>query len=222
MTGVEARAKDAMILQINEEHPQPRRVEQAVDCLKGGGLVAYPTDTVYGIGCDIFNKQAVERLQQLVQDIKGETTHSPLSFICRDLSNIAEYAFVSDYAYRSLRRMLPGPYTFVLEATKLVPTVMRNKRKTVGIRVPESPITMALVEQLGNPVANTSAAEADGELIPDPWTIEDLYGHAVDIVIDGGYVFPEPSTVIDFSGDYPQLLRQGKGNVGDLEFVELL
>ncbi len=211
-----------MILQINEEHPQPRRIDQVIETLTAGGLVAYPTDTVYGIGCDIFNKQAVERLQQLVCEIKGESKHSPLSFICKDLSNIAEYAFVSDYAYRSLRRMLPGPYTFVLEATKLVPRVMRNKRKTVGIRVPDTPIPLAMVERLGNPVANSSATDRDGELIPDPWTIEDLYGHAVDLVIDGGYVFPEPSTVIDFSGDYPQLLRQGKGAVGDLEYVELI
>ncbi len=210
-----------MILQVNPEHPQPRRIDQVTETLKAGGIVAYPTDTVYGIGCDIFNKAAVERLQQLVREIKG-TKNSPLSFICKDLSNISEFAYVSDYAYRSLRRMLPGPYTFVLEATKLVPRVMRNKRKTVGIRVPDSPIALSLIEHLGNPVANTSATDEDGELIPDPWTIEDLFGHAIDIVIDGGYVFPEPSTVIDFSGDYPQLLRQGKGEVGDLEYVELI
>lgn len=211
-----------MIVQINPEHPQPRRLDQVIEVLKGGGLVAYPTDTVYGIGCDIFNKKAVERLQQLVREIKGTAEHSPLSFICKDLSNIAEFAFVSDYAYRTLRRMLPGPYTFVLEATKLVPKVMLNRRKTVGIRVPDAPIALQLIEYLGNPVANSSATDRDGELIPDPWTIEDLYGHAVDLVIDGGYVFPEPSTVIDFSGDYPQLLRQGKGAVGDLEYVELI
>ncbi len=211
-----------MILQVNDEHPQPRRIEQICETLKSGGLVAYPTDTVYGIGCDIFNKGAVERLQQLVREIKGEPDTSPLSFICKDLSNISEYAFVSDYAYRTLRRMLPGPYTFVLEATKLVPTVMRNKRKTVGIRVPESPIPNAIVERLGNPVANSSATDRDGELIPDPWTIEELYGHAVDIIVDGGYVFPEPSTVIDFSEDHPQLLREGKGPVGELEYVELI
>ena len=211
-----------MIIQINAEHPQPRRIDQVTETLREGGLVAYPTDTVYGIGCDIFNKNAMQRLQQLVKQIKGEDKESPLSFICKDLSNIAEYAFVSDYAYRSLRRMLPGPYTFVLEATKLVPKVMLNKRKTVGIRVPDSPIPQAMIEMLDNPVANTSATDTDGDLIPDPWTIEDLYGHAVDLVVDGGYVFPEPSTVIDFSGDYPQLLREGKGPVGELEFVELI
>lgn len=212
-----------MILQINAEHPQPRRIEQICDTLKDGGIVAYPTDTVYGLGCDIFNKQAVEKLRQLIRQIKGDdVTASPLSFICKDLSNISEYAFVDDYAYRTLRRMLPGPYTFVLEATKLVPTVMRNKRKTVGIRVPDSPIPQAIVERLGNPVANSSATDRDGDLIPDPWTIEELYGHAVDLIIDGGYVFPEPSTVLDFSQQPPQLLREGKGPVGDLDFVELI
>ncbi len=211
-----------MILQLNSEHPQPRRVDQIVEVLQDGGLVAYPTDTVYGIGCDIFNKKAVERLHRLVADIKGSPDHSPLSFICRDLSNISEYALVSDYAYRTLRRMLPGPYTFVMQATKLVPKVMLNKRKTVGIRVPDHSVPIRLVERLGHPIATTSATHADGDLIPDPWTIEELYGHTIDLVIDGGYVFPEPSTVIDFSGDYPQLIRKGKGAVGDLEYVELI
>jgi tRNA threonylcarbamoyl adenosine modification protein (Sua5/YciO/YrdC/YwlC family) len=211
-----------MIIELNPDHPQPRRVEQIVEVLRNGGLVAYPTDTVYGIGCDIFNKKAVERLNTLVREFKNAPAHAPLAFICKDLSNISEYALVSDYAYRTLRRMLPGPYTFVLEATKLVPKVMLNKRKTVGIRVPDSAIPLAIVEMLGNPIANTSATHPDGELIPDPWTIEDLYGHSVDLVIDGGYVFPEPSTVIDFSTDHPQLIRKGKGPLGDLEFVELL
>jgi tRNA threonylcarbamoyl adenosine modification protein (Sua5/YciO/YrdC/YwlC family) len=211
-----------MILQINAEHPQPRRIDQVVETLSDGGLIAYPTDTVYGIGCDIFNKKAVEKLHRLVSDIKGSPDHSPLSFICRDLSNISEYAIVTDYAYRTLRRMLPGPYTFVLQATKLVPKVMQNKRKTVGIRVPNHNVALRIVERLGHPIATTSATHSDGDLIPDPWTIDDLYGHCIDLVIDGGYVFPEPSTVIDFSGDHPQLIRQGKGAVGDLEYVELL
>jgi tRNA threonylcarbamoyl adenosine modification protein (Sua5/YciO/YrdC/YwlC family) len=211
-----------MILQINAEHPQPRRLDQVVETLRDGGLVAYPTDTVYGIGCDIFNKQAVEKLHRLVADIKGSPDHAPLSFICRDLSNIAEYAHVSDYAYRTLRRMLPGAYTFVLQATKLVPKVMLNKRKTVGIRVPDHSLPISIVDRLGHPIATTSATQRDGELIPDPWTIDELYGHEVDLVIDGGYVFPQPSTVIDFSGDHPQLLRKGKGPVGDLEYVELI
>ncbi len=211
-----------MIVQINDEYPQPRRIDQVVDVLKSGGLVAYPTDTVYGIGCDIFNKGAVERLQRLVNQIKGDDHDSLLSFICKDLSNIAEYAYVHDGAYRWLKKLLPGPYTFVLEATKLVPKVMHNRRKTVGIRVPDTAIPIRMIDYLGNPVANTSATDRDGDLIPDPWTIEELYGHAVDVIIDGGYVFPEPSTVLDFTGDHPALLRQGKGDVAGLEFVEIV
>ncbi len=211
-----------MIIEVNPSHPQPRRVEQILEVLRNGGLIAYPTDTVYGIGCDIFNRKAVERLHLLVREIKQKPSHSPLSFICRDLSNISEYAVISDYTYRTLRRMLPGPYTFVLEATKLVPKIMLNKSKTVGIRVPDAAIPLEIVRALGNPIATTSATQSDGELIADPWTLNDLYGHAIDLVIDGGYLFPEPSTVIDFSGDHPQLIRQGKGELGDLEIVEML
>lgn len=211
-----------MIIEMNAEHPQPRKIDQVVELLKGGAIIAYPTDTVYGIGCDIFNAAAVKRLHQLVAEIKSSPDHTPLSFICEDLSNISEYALISDYAYRTMRRMLPGPYTFVLEAKKLVPKVMLKKRKTVGIRVPEANIPMEIVRRLGNPIATTSATQADGELIPDPWTIQDLYGHAIDAVIDGGYLFPEPSTVIDFSTEYPTLIRQGKGELLDVEYVELL
>jgi tRNA threonylcarbamoyl adenosine modification protein (Sua5/YciO/YrdC/YwlC family) len=212
-----------MILQLNEHHPQPRRVEQVVDALRRGSLIAYPTDSVYGIGCDIFNRDAVQKLHKLVQEIKGSAEHTPLSFICHSLSNISDYALVGDNAYRTLKRLLPGPYTFVLEATKLVPKVMLlNKRKTVGIRIPDAAIPLALVETLGNPLVTTSATGPDGELIADPWTIQDLYGHAIDIVVDGGYLFPEPTTVIDFSEDYPRLIRQGKGSVEGIEFVELI
>lgn len=200
-----------MILEINGEHPQPRRVEQAVEILKAGGLIAYPTDTVYGIGCDIFNRDAVERLYALVKQIKGEDRTSLLSFICRDLSNIAEYAVIGDHAYRSMKRALPGPYTFILNATKLVPKVMLSRRKTIGIRVPDAAILQAIVGRLGNPVATTSAALADGELIADPWTIEDLYGQHLEAVIDGGYLFPEPSTIVDFTEDPPEVVREGKG-----------
>lgn len=209
-----------MIIEMNADHPQPRKIQQVVDILKKGGLVAYPTDTVYGIGCDIMNRDAVNRLNKLVADIKNQPEHSPLAFICKDLSSVTDYAFVNDHAFRIMRRLLPGPYTFVLEATKLVPKIMLAKRKTVGIRVPDNPITLAIVEALGNPLTTTSATHADGELIPDPWTIEDLYGRQIDAVIDGGYLFPAPSTVIDFTTDYPTVIRQGKGSVDGFEFVE--
>ena len=212
-----------MIIEINPEHPQPRRVQQVVEALQRGALVAYPTDTVYGIGCDILNHQAVERLHALVEEIKGTPDHAPLSFICSSLSDISRFARVNDYAYRTLRRMLPGPYTFVLEASRKVPKIMREKRKTVGIRIPDAPIPLAIVDAMGgNPLLTTSATEPDGELIPDPWSLQERYGHAVEVVVDGGYVFPEPSTVIDFSEDYPRLIRQGKGELGDLEIVEYI
>lgn len=210
-----------MIIELNPDHPQPRKVERIREILDRGGLVAFPTDTVYGIGCDIFNRSAVERLDKLVTEIKRAPKHTPLSFICRDLSNIAEYAHISDSAYRIMRRLLPGPYTFVLDATKLVPKVMLKKRKTVGIRVPNNPISNAIVDALGNPISSTSAALADGNLIADPWTIENIYGHSLDAVVDGGYIFPEPSTVIDFTDNWPILLRQGKGSTEGFDFDTL-
>lgn len=206
-----------MILQIQAEHPQPRKIERVVELLRRGELAAYPTDTVYGIGCDIFSRDGVEKLHSLVRNIKDKE-HSPLSFLCRDLSNISEYAHISDFAYRTMKRLLPGPYTFILPATKLVPRVMLTKRKTVGIRVPDAPIALAIVEMLGNSIATTSAM-VDGELVADPWTLEDRYGHAIAAVVDGGYVFPEPSTVIDFSGDVPELVRLGKGPVDEFDLL---
>ncbi len=211
-----------MILELHADHPQPRRIQQVVDALRAGMLVAYPTDTVYAIGCDVFHRGAVQRLHQLVHEIKGSPEHAPLSFICHSLSNISEYAQVNDYAYRTLRRLLPGPYTFILEATKLVPKVMLNRRKTVGIRIPDSAIPIKLVEALGNPMATTSAALPGGDLLADPWAIQSAFGHMVDIVIDAGYIFPEPSTIIDFTQDYPQLVRRGKGPLDELEIVEVI
>ena len=175
-----------MIIQLNAEHPQPRKIDQIVEILRGGGIVAYPTDSVYGIGCDIFNRRAVERLHALVRTVK-EQDHAPLSFICRDLSNISEYAHINNFAYRTMKRVLPGPYTCILEATKLVPKVMLTKRKTVGIRVPDAAIPLSIVDVLGNPIATTSAT-SQGELIADPWEIENLYGHQIEAVVDGGYL----------------------------------
>lgn len=211
-----------MILEMNPDYPQPRKVDRVIDTLSRGGLIAYPTDSVYGIGCDVFNKQAVERLSRLVAELKGAPEHAPLAFICRDLSNIAEYATISDYAYRTMRRLLPGAYTFILEASRQVPKVMRKKRKTVGIRVPDAQIPLEIVSRLGNPITTTSAQLSTGELIADPWTLESEYGHMIDLVIDGGYLFPEPTTIIDFTSGLPHLIREGKGPIDDIEFFEPL
>lgn len=204
-----------MILEVNPNHPQPRKIERVMTVLRDGGLVAYPTDTVYGIGCDIFNRNAVDRLHRLVTEVKGG--ESKLAFICPDLRGISEYAYISDYAYRVMKHLLPGPYTFILQATKVVPKVMLTKRKTIGIRVPDAPIPLGVVQMLGNPIATTSASLPDGELIADPWTLDNLFGHAVDLVVDGGFLFPEPSSVIDFTTDLPQVIRHGKGDVSLFE-----
>lgn len=208
----------AHIIEMNPSTPQPRKMDKVIDALKDGELVAYPTDTVYAIGCDMLNRDAVEKLNKLVAEIKKSPEHSPLAYICHDLKNVAEYAIINNDAHRILRRLLPGPYTFILEATKRIPKTSLKKRKTVGIRVPDSEIPLQMVRQLGNAVLTTSAM-IDGELIADPWALKDAYGHAVSVIVDGGYIAPEPSTVLDLSGDYPSVIRMGKGPLLDIEFV---
>lgn len=198
-----------MIIKINPQNPQGRLIRRAAEVLRKGGVIAYPTDTVYGIGCDIFNKKAIERVYQ----IKRRPKHSPLSFICPDLKNIARYAYVSNYAYRIMKHLLPGPYTFVLEATKLVPKIMLTKRKTVGIRVPDNKICLLLLQEFGNPIISTSASLSDDEFLNDPQQIEERLGHALDLVIDGGILGLEPSSVIDLTGETPIIIRKGKGEV---------
>jgi tRNA threonylcarbamoyl adenosine modification protein (Sua5/YciO/YrdC/YwlC family) len=198
-----------MLLPINPRHPQPRRVERIVEILKNGGVIAYPTDTIYGIGCDIFNKNAIERIYR----IKGRDRHKPLSFICRDLSEVSRYAKLDDDAFRVMRRLLPGPYTFVLEATHLVPKIMLTRRHTVGIRVPDHAVSQALVVGLGNPIISTSANLSDNEPISEPSLIHDVIGAQVDAVVDGGPLPHEPSSVIDLTGEEPEVLRVGKGDV---------
>lgn len=202
-----------MLVQINPENPQPRLIEKAVEILERGGVIAYPTDTYYGIGCDIMNKKAIQKIYQLKQRDKKE----PFSFICSDLKNISDYAKVSNYAYKTMRRLLPGPYTFILEGSKLVPKIMLTKRKTAGIRVPDHPICLALVETLGNPVISTSAATPDGEIFYDPSFIDDYFGPRIDMVIDGGPVSGEPSSVIAFFDDYVEVIRKGLGDVSIFE-----
>lgn len=202
----------APILAIDPEHPQPRLIEKAVGVLSSGGLVALPTDTYYGLGCDLFDKRAIERIYQLKQLPR---THE-MAFICADLAEISRYAIVENAAYRVLRRKTPGPFTFILPATRLVPDLVLRRQKTVGIRVPQSPIALEIVRRLEHPLISTSAATPDGEVLIDPKDIKDKLGHGLDLILDGGYKPNEPSTVVDLTGPEPRVVRQGKGDASDL------
>ena len=202
----------APIVEVDPDHPQPRAVERAVSILASGGLVAYPTDTYYGIGCDLFDKRAIERIYLLK---RLPRTHE-LSFVCQDLAEVSRNAIVDNVAYRVLKRKVPGPFTFVLPATRLVPDLMLRRQKTVGIRIPKSPIALEIVRRLGHPLVSTSAATPEGEVLIDAKDIKDRLGHGLELILDGGYRPNDPSTVIDLSGPEPTVIRMGKGDVSDL------
>ena len=197
-----------MLLAINPTHPQPRLIQRVVDCLKQGGVIAYPTDTTYGIGCDIFNRKGVKQIYQ----IKQRDARKPFSFICADLSDIASYAQVSNFAFKTMKRNLPGPYTFVLEATRIVPDLLTTRQKTVGVRIPDNPIALAIVRELGHPLVTTSANLAGEEPSHDPREIETAFGRSLELVIDGGILLGDPSTVISLVDDRIEVLRQGSGD----------
>ena len=198
-----------MLIEINPENPQQRFITKVIEVVKKGGIIAYPTDTYYGIGCDIMNKKAIEKIYLL----KQRDTTKPFSFICSGLTHISHYAKVSNYAYKTMKRLLPGPYTFVLEGSKLVPKIMLTKRKTAGIRVPNNSICLALVEALGNPIITTSASMPDGTIFFDPSLIHDFFQASIDVVIDGGPVPGYPSSVISLIDDIPEVIRKGRGDV---------
>jgi len=203
----------AMLMKINPQNPQRRLISRVVDVLRKGGIIAYPTDTYYGIGCDIMNKKAIERIYQLRQRDKKK----PFSFICSNLKNISVYAKVTNYAYKNMKRLLPGPYTFILEGSKLVPKIMLTRRRTAGIRVPNHPICLLLVEELGNPIISTSAKTPNGEIFDDPSLIDDFFKHRIGIVIDGGPVAGRPSSVVSLINDTPEVIRKGMGDVSSFE-----
>jgi tRNA threonylcarbamoyl adenosine modification protein (Sua5/YciO/YrdC/YwlC family) len=202
----------AQILAVRTDHPQPRKIEQAVGVLRQGGVIAYPTDTVYGIGCDLHQRRAIDRVYR----IKGVDRGHPLSFICSDVSGVSRYAHVTDFAYRWLRRLLPGPYTVVLEATRQVPRILVERRRTVGIRVPDHAVCQALVRALGGPVISSSATAPDGSLLRDREEIQEHLGSQIDLILDGGYLETVPSTVVSLAGDAIEVLRAGKGRIEGL------
>lgn len=202
----------AELVKLYNENPNPREVQKVVDCLKDGGLIIYPTDTVYGLGCDITNNRALEK----VAKIKGvKLAKANFSFICSDLSNLSDYVKqIDNRTFKLLKRTLPGPYTFILPGSNNLPTVFK-KKKTVGIRVPENNICKVIVETLGNPIVSTSIYDEDEviEYTTDPELILEKWDNSVDMVIDGGYGGNIASTIIDLTGYEPVLVREGKGTI---------
>lgn len=202
-----------MLLKIYPENPNPKAIEQVVEVLRRGGLIIYPTDTVYGLGCDITNHRAIEAVAR-IRNIKPEKAN--FSFICYDLSNLADYSKPIDNAvFRVLKKALPGPFTFILNASGLVPKLLSSNKKTVGIRVPDNSIAREIVHQLGNPILSTSIKDEDDiiEYSTDPELIYEKYQDLVDIVIDGGYGGNVASTVVDVTSGEFEVIREGKGDL---------
>jgi tRNA threonylcarbamoyl adenosine modification protein (Sua5/YciO/YrdC/YwlC family) len=200
-----------MLLSINSQNPQTRLIKKVSDVLLDGGIVIYPTDTVYGLGCNLFNKRGIEK----IYEIKKRSKKQPLSFICADLKDISKYAQVTDFAYKTMKHYLPGPYTFILQASRLVPKIILPKRLTTGIRIPDNRICMALVAELGQPIISTSVKTDDDQYMNDPEEIERSFKHRVDVVINGGILASEPSSVISLIDDDVEILRVGKGDVSE-------
>ena len=198
-----------MLLHIHPQNPQPRLLNQVADCLKSGGIIIYPTDTIYGLGCDIYQPKAVERICK-IKNIDPQKAQ--LSFICRDLSHLSDYTKSIDTPlYRVLKNYLPGPYTFILPASKLVPKILKSKKDTVGLRVPDNVICRSILETLGNPILSASLPGEMVEEYTDPEIIYEKFGNQVDYVIDGGTGGIVPSTVIDCTTDEWIVTRQGLG-----------
>ncbi|HXX67747.1 MAG TPA: L-threonylcarbamoyladenylate synthase [Polyangiaceae bacterium] len=199
-----------MLLAINPDHPEPRKVQRAALVLADGGVIAYPTDTAYGIGCDLNNKRAIDR----IYEIKRMDRSHPLAFVCPDLSDLARYALVDNQVYRVLRRFLPGPYTFILPATREVPKLVQMKRKTVGIRVPACEATRALARELGRPILSSTAALPGEEPLVDPREIDAAF-RGLALVLDAGAGGIVPTTVIDLTKSPPEIVRHGAGPVDE-------
>jgi len=199
-------------LHVKPETPQPRHLARVVELLRSGAIAVYPTDTTYGMGCDIYNKRSIDRIYFL----KGLNKKHRLSFLCSDLSQVARYAVVEDRNYRILRHHVPGPYTFVLPATREVPRILQSKTRTVGIRIPSSPVANALIAGLGHPIITTTVGrviDAQASHTNDPDEIARIFGKSLEVLLDGGPLYGEPSSVIDLIGDEPVILRKGSGDL---------
>ena len=199
-----------MLLSVNPMYPEPRKIRRAVDALTAGGVIGYPTDTVYGIGCVLFSKKSIDRLYQ----IKQMDQTQKLALICPDLSTVARYAIVENATFRILKHYLPGPYTFILEATSELPKMVQTKRRTIGVRIPDHPILQALVHAFGKPLMSTTAAPHGHAPYIDPHEIDDRFP-GLSMVLDGGVGGTVPTSVIDLTTDYPRIVREGAGPVDD-------
>ncbi len=195
------------VQRIDLDHPHRRLLQHAARILADGGLIVYPTDTIYGLGADLFNKGAMERIFKL----KKTSRQKLLSFVCPDLAAVAEWAYLPTSAYRILRRVTPGKYTFVLRASKQVPKILLQKRPTVGIRIPDSPVALGLAQALGRPLLSTSVPQGEEDFYTDPQEIAAGFRHEIDLVLDAGVLANQPSTIIDLSGPEPALIRRGAG-----------
>jgi tRNA threonylcarbamoyl adenosine modification protein (Sua5/YciO/YrdC/YwlC family) len=204
-----------MIIKIYPENPNPKQIAKVIEVLQKGGIVIYPTDSVYGIGCNIYNHKAIEKIAK----IKGiAPDKSKFSIICHSLSEVSDYTRpINNQTFKLMKKNLPGPFTFILEANNKVPDIFQSNKKTVGIRIPDNPIVIEIVKELGNPILNTSVHDADEiiEYTTDPELIHEKYQDLVDIVIDGGYGQNTPTTIVDCTGDEPLIIREG---IGELQF----
>jgi len=202
-----------MLIRIHPENPDPRQIKKVVECLKDGGVIIYPTDTVYGLGCDVFNKKAMEKLCRIKGlDIKKHN----LAFVCYDLSHIADFTkHLETSTYKLMKKALPGPFTFILNANSSIPKLFKNKKKEIGIRIPNNNIPREIVKELGNPIVTTSVKNDDMilEYSTDPELIHEYFQNKVDMVISGGYGDSTPSTIVDCTDSNPIIIREGKGDV---------
>jgi len=201
-----------MFLKIYPQNPNPKAIQQVVNCLRDGGIVIFPTDTIYGMGCDIYKSKAVEKIISILGE---EKKRNALSFICHDLSQLSDFTTpIENHIFKAMKRALPGPFTFILNANNQVPKIIHGAKKTVGIRVPDNSIVRAIVEELGHPIFSTSVKDDDEivEYTTDPELIYEKYGNLVDITVDGGYGDNVPSTVVDCTSGEIEIVREGKGD----------